>query len=219
MTLRVIGVDEAGRGCVIGPLVICGVSIGEDLLDELVNIGVKDSKRLSKKRREALYNLITSFDVKCEVVKIPPMRIDVYVKRKKRYEKLNKLEAIFMAEVVNRLEGNIVIVDACSTNLLAFYNQIYERLKRDVELIVTHKADNFSPVVSAASIIAKVERDREISKLKERYGDFGSGYPSDKKTIQFLTHCLESGMIPPIVRRSWRTVERLRGLLPQDATH
>lgn len=211
MGRKIIGVDDAGRGCVIGPLVICGISVDEDLVGELIGMGVKDSKMLTRERRERLYDLITSLGTKYEVVKIPPRKIDVYVKRKKKHEKLNKLEAINMAEVINRLEGDIAIVDACDVNISVFYNQVYKRLKKGVRLVVAHKADRLYPVVSAASIIAKVERDREIDALKKRYGDFGSGYPSDKKTVEFLRSWIESyGMLPPIVRKSWKTVKRLR---------
>lgn len=214
MRHRIIGVDDAGRGCVIGPLVICGVSVEEGLLNELIGIGIKDSKMLSRKKREMLYDLIMSFGVKYEVVKIPPRKIDLYVKRKKKHEKLNKLEAINMAGVINRLEGDTVIIDACDTNISVFYDQVYKRLNREVRLVVAHKADRLYPVVSAASIIAKVERDREIDVLRKRYGDFGSGYPSDRKTIEFLRNWLMSyGTLPPIVRKSWKTVKRLRNLL------
>ena len=211
MSRKIIGVDDAGRGCVIGPLVICGVSVGEDLVDELVSAGIKDSKMLTREKREKLYDFIMSLGVEYEVVKIPPRKIDVYGKRKKKHEKLNKLEAINMAEVINRLDGETVIIDACDANISVFYDQVYRKLKRKVRLVVAHKADRLYPVVSAASIIAKVERDREIDALRKRYGDFGSGYPSDKKTVRFLKSWLESyDTLPSIVRKSWKTVKRLR---------
>lgn len=211
MSHRIIGVDDAGRGCVIGPLVICGISVEEDLVGEFVDMGIKDSKMLKREKRERLYDTIMSLGVKYEVVKIPPRKIDVYVKRKKKHEKLNKLEAMNMAEVINRLEGDTAIIDACDTNISVFYDQVYERLEREVRLVVAHKADRLYPVVSAASIIAKVERDREIDALRKRYGDFGSGYPSDRKTVKFLESWLESySTLPPIVRKSWKTVRRLR---------
>ncbi|RLE62603.1 MAG: ribonuclease HII, partial [Thermoprotei archaeon] len=63
--------------------------------------------------------------------------------------------------------------------------------------------------VSAASVIAKVIRDTEVEKLSRIYGDIGSGYPSDPKTIGFLKKVLKSGVIPPFVRRSWRTVDNI----------
>ncbi len=211
MSRKIIGVDDAGRGCVIGPLVICGVSVEEGLVDELVGMGIRDSKALTRERRERLYDLIMSLGIRYEVVKIPPRKIDVYVKRRKKHEKLNKLEAINMAEVINRLEGDTAIIDACDANISVFYDQVHRRLKREVRLVVAHKADRLYPVVSAASIVAKVERDREIDALRRRYGDFGSGYPSDKKTLKFLKSWLEAyGTLPPIVRKSWKTVKRLR---------
>jgi ribonuclease HII len=207
----VIGIDDAGRGCVIGPLVIAGVTIDIDLMKELGAIGVKDSKKLSPDNRERLYDLLISNGIKHEVVKISPRRIDAYVRRRKKHEKLNKLEAMNMAEVINRLEGDTAIIDACDNNLAVFCRQIATRLKRNVRLIVTHKADLLYPVVSAASIVAKVERDREIAMLRRKYGDFGSGYPSDRKTIDFLENWFkEYCSFPPIVRMAWKTIKKLK---------
>jgi ribonuclease HII len=80
-----------------------------------------------------------------------------------------------------------------------------------VDIVSEHKADRNYPVVSAASIIAKVERDGEVAKLAEKYGDVGSGYPSDEKTIDFLELCIELGDYPECVRRSWRPAKKVRG--------
>jgi ribonuclease HII len=76
-----------------------------------------------------------------------------------------------------------------------------------------HQADAIYPVVSAASIIAKVRRDELIEELKKELGiDFGSGYPSDPKTKEFLIKWgkKHSGKFPEIVRQSWQTVENIR---------
>ncbi len=207
---NIIGIDEAGRGCVIGPLVIAGVSVNRGMISWLISIGVRDSKRLTRERREELYDEIISSGIKYVVEKIPPSKIDVYVRRKVKYEKLNKLEAIYMAEVINRLDGDVAIIDACGSNINVFYDQVERRLRKKVRLIIAHKADSLYPAVSTASIIAKVERDREIEALKDKYGDFGSGYPSDRRTIEFIKSKVREGKLPPIIRKSWRTVRELK---------
>jgi ribonuclease HII len=80
-----------------------------------------------------------------------------------------------------------------------------ECLQFPVQVISEHQADRNYPVVSAASIIAKVERDHTIEELKCNYGDFGSGYMSDPKTKNFLyTLARKRGEYPDFVRRSWK---------------
>ena len=85
-----------------------------------------------------------------------------------------------------------------------------EMLSAGIRIISEHYADETYPLVSAASIMAKVRRDSEIQKLKDIYGDFGSGYPSDPRTRDFLRRLLSGGEeVPPIVRRTWKTLQRL----------
>ncbi|MBU0761453.1 MAG: ribonuclease HII, partial [Candidatus Altiarchaeota archaeon] len=69
-----------------------------------------------------------------------------------------------------------------------------------------HKADDKYAEASAASILAKVERDRDIEKLKDIWGDFGSGYPSDPLTQDFIRKLREKGAYPDFIRKSWSTV-------------
>jgi ribonuclease HII len=76
-----------------------------------------------------------------------------------------------------------------------------------------HKADRNFAVVSAASIIAKVERDREIAELAKTLGFFGSGYPSDPRTVKFLEKCCQDlEEYPEYVRKSWRPARKIRDL-------
>ena len=210
MVRKVAGVDDAGRGCVIGPLVVAGVLMPEDKLSLLEQMGVKDSKELTPRRREKLAEEIRKVAEKVKVIKVPPQEVDRVVLRGVKYKRLNWLEAKIMAQVITELKPEIVYVDASDVIEERFKKQILEAIPRGIKVVSEHDADAKYPIVSAASIIAKTERDREIQKLREKYGDFGSGYPSDPKTREFLIKCLrERGGYPDCVRRSWKTLKRL----------
>ncbi len=198
------GVDEAGRGPAIGPLVIAGVCADRD---RLVEIGVKDSKRLSRKRRERLEKEIREIASRIVVKVIEPEEID------KLREKLtlNEIEVHGFAEVIEKLECAEVYVDAADVDAQRFAEDIKKLLSRDVKIISAHKADAIYPEVSAASIIAKVERDRRIDELVKEIGDFGSGYPADPRTSRFLEeYYREHGSFPPHTRHSWKNVKKIK---------
>ena len=206
----IAGVDDAGRGCVIGPLVIAGVLVDEKGVKKLEKIGVKDSKILSPETRRRLYNCISNIAVKTYVIKIPPKEIDKVVFFGGKLRKLNWLEAKIMAEVISRLKPDIVYVDASDVSVERFKENIKCMLNFEVKIISEHNADTKYPIVSAASIIAKVERDREIEELREIYGDFGSGYPSDQRTINFLIEWIKIHReFPDFVRKSWKTAKEI----------
>ena len=184
--LRILGVDEAGRGCVIGPLVVAGVLIDERMEPKLLELGVKDSKLLSRHRREQLGKKIEKVAIDTHVIKLSPSEIDKAVNSRRKLHKLNRLEAKTMAKVIEALRPDIAIVDASDVLADRYKQHITERLPFQVQVISEHKADKNYPVVSAASIIAKVERDRNIDELKAQHGDFGSGYMANPKTMVFL---------------------------------
>jgi ribonuclease HII len=204
------GVDESGRGCVLGPLAVAGVSVDSTRLQELADLGVKDSKLLSPKQREALFTEIMKICKGVQVSRIPPKMIDLYVSRGKKYRRLNYLETIHMARVIDALGVDEVFVDAPDVNPTRFKSELQELLTCNPRIIAEHKADLNYAVVSAASIIAKVERDRDVAALRVLHGDFGSGYPSDPDTIAFLESWMKSNSShPEFARRSWKTWERI----------
>ncbi|MEM2454680.1 MAG: ribonuclease HII [Candidatus Bathyarchaeia archaeon] len=208
--MLICGVDDAGRGPVIGPLVIVGVLVDENGLQELIQMGVKDSKMLSPKRREGLAAQILRVAKNYSVIKVQPWEIDNVVEGGKKLNRLNRLEARVMARIISELKPDIAYVDASDVFPERFRQHILEGLPFEVDVISEHKADRIYPVVSAASIIAKVERDREIEKLKREYGDFGSGYPADPKTISFLKSWIEKyNSYPSFVRKSWKTAKKI----------
>lgn len=207
----IAGVDEAGRGCVIGPLVVAGVLVKAEALQILTEMGVKDSKLLTPQKRELLYPAILQLAEKHQAIKIQPWEIDKVVESMRRLHKLNRLEAQTMARIVEAMKPDVAYVDAADTVEHRFGNHIRECLKVKTRIVSRHKADRIYPVVSAASIIAKVERDREIAALHTLHGDFGSGYLTDEKTMLFLRSLLEKyGEYPTFVRRSWKPAKRAK---------
>jgi len=205
------GVDDAGRGSIIGPLVIAGVLYPEANMDDLTAIGVKDSKKLTPLRRRKLAEEIKKMVKGYHVVEIPPAKVDEAVARGRKFRKLNFLEARAMAEVIGKLKPEVAYVDSCDIDVKRFSSHIAEFLKVPVRLVCEHEAEEKYPVVAAASIIAKVHRDQAVAKLREQYGDFGSGYPSDPRTLKFLEKWVrEHGEYPWFVRKTWKTLRRLQ---------
>jgi len=209
--MLVAGVDEAGRGCVVGPLVVAGVLVKSENLQFLSELGVKDSKLLTAKKREALYPEIIKLTQNHHIIKLPPAQIDKVVRSSRTLHKLNRLEAQTMAKIIEVLRPDEAYVDAADVLEYRFGNHINECLKFKTKIVSEHKADRTYPVVSAASIIAKVERDSEIAKLKVKYGDFGTGYLTDDKTMVFLKRLLdEDGDYPSCIRKSWKPAQKAK---------
>ena len=205
--MLICGVDDAGRGSVLGPLVIAGISIEQKNIKKLVKIGVKDSKQLSPQMREKLYEQILLLVEGYHVAKIPPKTIDKSVSK----NLLNQLEANYMAKVIKKLEAGSSYVDSCDVNPKRFGLYI-SNIAKTGKIISSHHADRKYPVVSAASIIAKVSRDREIEKLRKNH-NLGSGYPSDPKTMKFIKEWIsQNGNVPVFVRKSWKPVKILLGV-------
>ena len=201
----ICGVDEAGKGPVLGPLVVAAVAV--DNAKDIQDLGIKDSKQLTPEKRKELSNLIKNkFSFAIEIIEAE--RVDEY----RRQNKLNDLNREAFEKLISKLDPNVAYVDAADVNEHRFGKQIKEKLtnEKDTDVISMHKADAKIDVVAAASIIAKETRENEIRKLKEKIGDFGSGYPSDERTIKFLkSFYADNGKWPTGTRKSWKTVERI----------
>lgn len=188
----------------LGPLVIAGISLDKKNLRKLSSLGVKDSKKLSPKLRESLYKQIIKIVDDYYVAKISPKSIDASVKK----HCLNGLEAKYMAKVVSKLNPDTSYVDSCDVNPQRFGKEI-SRLSDNHKIKSYHHADSRFVVVSAASILAKVTRDRVIAKLRKDY-DLGSGYPSDSLTVKFVTkYYKKNHEMPNFVRKSWKPVQKI----------
>ena len=204
--MKIVGIDEAGRGPIIGPMVMCGVAIEEGQEKELELLGVKDSKLLSPSARERIAAVLEKKYTFHRVI-ISPIEIDSMTGNGKS-KNLNWLEAEKAAVIVNALKPDKVIIDCPSPNLKAYTAFITERIDSKRQVVCEHKADANYVVVGAASIIAKVCRDAEIEKLKAHVGmDFGSGYMADPRTKAFVEKCWDKH--PEIFRHSWAPYKKL----------
>ena len=205
---NILGIDEAGRGPLIGPLVMCGFYVGG--LQErkrLEKLPLNDSKALSAKKREALAAELIHFEH--ELVVIQPEELD--------RNNINELEIRAVARLIKRFNPRVAIVDAMVPpggipKLLCHLRYLigWKKSRESPHLILENKADAIYAVCMAASILAKVARDREAERLRVQFGDFGSGYPSDPKTRNFVTALRGSfGNFSPHLRHKWATLKKL----------
>ena len=200
---KICGVDEAGRGPMFGPLVIAAVAMQKERIHLLQEIGVKDSKVIERSIREKMYDQIIEVVDSYEIARIDPEEIDKSVDE----YGLNNLEAVHMGDLISKLNVGTAFVDACSRNTQAFAKKVGNRAK-NVRILAYHKADSRFEIVSAASIIAKVVRDR----LVEEMGIIGSGYPSDPISVEYLqTYYEKHKKLPPHIRHSWEPVKEIIG--------
>jgi len=204
--MDILGIDEAGRGSVLGPMVIAGVIVPEKMEKVLERMGVKDSKRLTANRRTILSRKLRKmFDYEIVVIsarEIDEMRADGI--------NLNDIEKNAMRDLIIKLNPEKAIVDAVDVKAERFQKNLCE--STGVNVIAEHKADDKYIEVSAASIIAKAERDAQVAEINKDFiksGGIGSGYPSDPTTKKFLTNYTYDEM-PDFVRRSWATVSKMK---------
>jgi len=206
----VLGIDEAGRGAVVGPLIIAGAMFHEKDLQKLKALEVRDSKELSRKKREELEEKIKELAVDFVVVSISASKID----EMRSIKNLNRIEIDYMADIIKTLRPDKVTVDSPEANTEKIKNEIIGKLgELKVEVVSENYADKKYPEVSAASILAKVVRDRSIKALEKKLNvEIGIGYPSDERTIKFLKEVLEKQKsFPEFVRKSWITSQRVKG--------
>ena len=202
----ICGIDEAGRGPVMGPLVVASVFVKDEY--ELKRIGVKDSKKLSPHSREEMFGRIVEI-AEYRIITISADEID----SKRVKDSLNDIELQMFADSVSGMKVSEIYADCPDANESAFGYALSQKLD-NVKVIAKHKADDIYPAVSAASIIAKVTRDRMMSDISGIFGiDIGSGYPSDPLTVEFIAKWIkENGNPPPHTRRSWETVRKMMTL-------
>ncbi|HRZ85447.1 MAG TPA: ribonuclease HII [Candidatus Paceibacterota bacterium] len=210
--MLILGIDDAGRGPVIGPMVLAGVLIDEETEKEFVKLGIRDSKTILPKKRYKLAE-----EIKLRVKAFHTVIIPVYEIDGKDNDNLNlnEREAVASAQIINKLNKNKekikVIVDCPSTNINAWKEYLEKYIIGKSNLIISceHKADVYHISVSAASIIAKTTRDKEIEKIKKDLDiDFGSGYTSDPITRKFIYENYDKYKDKGIFRESWKTIKK-----------
>jgi len=208
MVEYLIGIDDAGRGPVIGPMVLAGILVEKDKEEEIKEMGAKDSKLLAPAKRRHLARQLKA-KYKYHFEKSSPKEID-------DCDNLNNLEGMKAAMIINKLaegvDGEIeAILDCPSVNTedwAAYVKKLV--INHKIKIRAEHKADFNYPVVSGASIIAKETREDEIDELRKKLdAKFGSGYPSDPQTVDFLKYNYKNPKYVDIIRHSWETVKKL----------
>ncbi|MCX6803369.1 MAG: ribonuclease HII [Candidatus Diapherotrites archaeon] len=205
--MLIAGIDEAGRGPCFGPMVITLAVCDKSVEKELKKMGVKDSKLLLPNKRKSLIEDIKKMIVEEKTSIIKPLKINDLMAQ----YSLNEIEAMEIGELINSLKETpeIVYIDSPDAVKGAFEKRIRKYLNKErqkIKIIAENKADVNYVIVGAASIIAKVTRDDSIEELAEKYGDFGSGYPSDPKTKKYLKEYVsEHKKLPPFSRIFWST--------------
>ena len=202
--------DEAGKGSVLGPMVIAAVGVSSE--NVFAEVEVADSKLLSPKVRERLYITIR------KRFRVATIRIDAHeIDEIRTGMTMNACVARAHAQAIDKLSPAIAYVDACDVNAFRYADMVKSHLETSCEVVSEHNADQTFKVVSAASIVAKVTRDRAIAALSKKYGEIGSGYPSDPVTIAFLSAYIDEYKCPPpIARKSWKTVTAMLGKKQQS---
>lgn len=191
----------------LGPIIVAGICVSKKSISEMIKKGIKDSKLLTPKKRQILFGHVVSIAESICICRINIAEIDFHVFK----NNLNTLEAEAMAITISNMKSDKTYVDSCDVNPSRYQRTISSFLKRNsTKLISMHHADKLNVVVSGASIIAKVIRDSEITKIRVKYGDIGSGYPSDKKTIEFVRQWFrQKNEIPPFARKSWKPAQMI----------
>jgi len=198
-----LGIDEAGRGSALGSLVICGYAIPEERLTALETLGLRDSKALTPARRAVLAAALRAFGGRRLVVRLRAHEVDAAVRR----GGLNAAEIRGFVRLIGLVRPAVVYLDALTSRPERFGRQV-EALLGDLptRVVAENRADARYAVVQAASILAKVTRDAELHRLRRRDGAIGSGYPSDPVTRSYLASALRRTVLPPFIRKSWRTL-------------
>lgn len=204
----IVGIDEAGRGCIIGPMVICAAAINPMEEYKLKELGVKDSKRLTPLQRERLYPKVAKL-CRYMTAKVSAQELNLLMEK----HNLNEIEAMKIAHILDSLSlaGATAFIDSPDNVPSKFARRIEKYLKTRVKLVPANKADDTYVVTGAASIIAKVTRDREIEKIKREIGiDFNSGYTSDPLTQHYVARRAEYPALAPYLRTKWSTLKEGR---------
>jgi ribonuclease HII len=206
---KILGIDEAGRGPVIGSMFIGGFMVDEEDLEKVEELGVKDSKKLSDMKREDLRSKLEQHG---EVFLKEVTASDIDDLRE--VMSLNEIELKGFADLIDEARPDKVFMDLPEPDGDRFIGKVKDLLDTDgekIDFVAEHGADDEYPVVSAASIVAKSARESHVEELQQKYGyDFKSGYPHDAPTINFLEKFLdEKGRLPEETRLSWSTAERI----------
>lgn len=211
-----IGIDEAGRGCLVGPMVVAGYLIPtEEMLFLEGSVVIRDSKTLSQRQRDTALKIMRQIPHSVQEIEIASVsRVDTRVARGELNELTIDMVHAILGRILSRLEPTDecrIILDSLSSDTRT-YGMRYDDIVNQYKNVTVHahtKADRDFKVVGAASIIAKTERERQIDEIKKSIegmviGDFGSGYPGDARMVKFLRENWGQPVLKEICRQSWK---------------
>lgn len=199
----VLGIDEAGRGPVLGPMVLAVVEWTERLERDCRerDLRIDDSKKLPEKARRETAEYLRE-NATYRICSVP-----AWVLARDGHS-IPQVEARVLSRTLGTLRGSTVLCDALGSG-----DKAHDWIRRDWpdrSFTFESGADNRYPAVGAASILAKVTRDRALEKLSREWGSLGSGYPSDPTTKEWLSDWSDEDRAwPPFVRTNWSTIQRL----------
>jgi len=206
--MLLMGVDEAGKGPVIGSMFVAGFVVEESKLFDLAAMGVRDSKQLSRARREAISRKLYAIADGHYILEVAPSVIDEL----RQVMTMNDIMVRCFSQVVSKLSAGRAVLDAADVNAGRFAHRVKSMSGTSMEIVAEHKADENHHIVGAASILAKVRRDESIRELERSINcKIGSGYPADQDTIDFLSQWTkEHKALPPFARHSWSTAQNIK---------
>lgn len=212
--MKVVGVDEAGKGPVLGPMIIAAVLTEYSSKEikkkpfNLREVEIKDSKRLSEVKRKKIAGKIKEKSKNYFLIDLRAPHID----RLRQGKSMNEIVVESFSRLLSEINFDLAIVDAADVDSKRFGENLKQNLQKDIKIISEHKADEKYPIVSAASILAKNKRDKEIKKIEKNIEqEIGKGYPIDKKTTKFLEDWLNKKEKSPIFcRRTWKTFRDIK---------
>ncbi len=204
-----LGIDEAGRGCVLGPMVFGACLVQDTVEPTLKELGVRDSKKLTKEQRETLRGSIPEHVIRWETVAIEPPALDA--------ESLGLIGKRVIIDLAVRFRPDVLVLDAPvpPKQIPRYRDELYERLEAagvmGIEIVAENGADDTYMCCAAASIFAKTTRDARLRGIEDEVGiALGSGYPGDPKTTDFLRgHWTRERSWPSFVRTKWDTCRRI----------
>jgi len=213
----ICGIDESGRGAVIGPLVICAVCTDEEYVKKIGSIVTSDREVRDDSVRKLIYLRTRKFLKVIEYVVVDAPVIDYFVSQGLLNEMLASYMTLAIANVVTqgympwivKIDSPIKKWSIFKKAILDYFNALEIPIPKQ-NIFVKAGLDEEDPIVALAGVLAKLKRDTIVQQLKKKYGDFGSGYPSDVRTRSWLRKLIEQGKeLPPIVRKTWTTVENI----------
>jgi ribonuclease HII len=210
----VVGADEAGRGLIIGPMVIGACAVDDSVKQKFEIIGIQDSKNYSSHNKiRAHAELIKKESLAWS---IKTLSAEVLTNYNKNGMSMDEAEAYAFFRAIEDIAKKVPEIAEYQVDNFQAVGKLRSLLKENkstenVKLIVTPRAEKEFIAVGAGSVLARNASLEELREIRAKYGDFGSGSTNDKKTINWLKQYYKKNHSWPkkIVRVYWKTIDRL----------